>query len=74
VTDTQTITSIQAIPTATTTARSTRASPRLVTGLLVKGTAANLVIYLSRAIRASAAAANSVHQLDTNSGILSRLT
>jgi hypothetical protein len=76
VTATQTITSIESIPNHNddgTLAPSV--TGRLVTGLLITGTAKNPVIYVTSSDPRIGGGANGVQtHLDTNSGIISRLT
>jgi hypothetical protein len=76
VTATQTISSIASIPNHTDdgTLAST-VSGRLVTGLLVTGTAKNPIIYVTSSDPRIGGGANGIQtHLDTNSGIISRLT
>jgi uncharacterized protein YfcZ (UPF0381/DUF406 family) len=76
VTSTQTITSVQTITNHNDDGTANAAvQGRLVTGILVKGTAANPVIYvMSSDPRIGGGAQSTNTNLDTNSGILSRLT
>jgi N-acetylneuraminic acid mutarotase/glucose/arabinose dehydrogenase len=76
VTGTQTITSIQSIPNHDDDGTlNTSVTDRQVTGLLVVGTAANPVVYVSSSDpRIGAGEAGLQTGLDTNSGIISRLT
>ena len=74
---TQTITSVRDIPNRNDTTGAVNASVtgREVTGILVVGTAANPVIYVASSDpRIGAGSSGTDSNLDTNSGILSRLT
>jgi hypothetical protein len=77
VNSTETITSVRDIPNRndTTGAINSSVTGREVTGILVVGTAANPVIYVASSDpRIGAGASGTDSNLDTNSGILSRLT
>ncbi|HEX4793608.1 MAG TPA: hypothetical protein VH370_07450, partial [Humisphaera sp.] len=76
VTATQTITSIQSIPNHNDNGTlNTAVNTRLVTGLLVTGTATSPIIYVSSSDPRIGGGDNNIQtNLDTNSGIISRLT